>query len=52
MFSVDWPMSHNEEGTKFLEELDASRLVTGEESNLTEWENAARLLRLEAFDGA
>ncbi|KAL8738594.1 MAG: hypothetical protein Q9181_000645 [Wetmoreana brouardii] len=49
MFSVDWPMSKNEEGTKFLEELAASGLVTKEELSMIEWKNAARLLRLEAF---
>ena len=44
MFSVDWPMSQNEEGTKFLEELEASGLVTKEELNLTECEKCGTAL--------
>ena len=51
MFSVDWPMSQNDEGTKFLKDLEASGLVTQEELRMIKSENAARLLRLEAFQG-
>ena len=49
MFSVDWPMSQNEEGTEFLKNLEASGLVTQEELSMIKWKNATRLLRLEAF---
>lgn len=52
MFSVDWPMSQNEEGTEFLKDLEASGLVTEEELNMIKWKNAAGLLRLKAYDGA
>ena len=52
MFSVDWPMSGNGEGIEFLRKLEGSGLVTEEELEMIKWKNAARLLRLKAFQGA
>ena len=52
MFSVDWPMSGNGEGIEFLRKLEGSGLVIEEELDVIRWKNAARLLRLKAFQGA
>ena len=51
VFSVDWPMSGNGEGIEFLRKLEGSGLVTEEELDMIKWKNAARLLRLKAFQG-
>ena len=46
MFSVDWPMSSNEKGAKFMEELEVSGLVSRKEFEMIAWGNAANLLKL------
>ncbi|KUI53249.1 2,3-dihydroxybenzoate decarboxylase [Cytospora mali] len=47
LYSVDYPFAANEDGLKWLEELEASGLVHNEELEGIRWKNAARLLGLD-----
>ncbi|KAL1860369.1 hypothetical protein Daus18300_009282 [Diaporthe australafricana] len=47
MYSVDYPFGSNEDGLKWLEELEGSGLVTDEELKGIRWKNASRLLKVE-----
>ncbi|KKY31916.1 putative amidohydrolase family protein [Diaporthe ampelina] len=47
MYSVDYPFASNEDGLKWLEELEGSGLVSEEELEGIRWKNAARLLKVE-----
>ncbi|ROW06976.1 hypothetical protein VMCG_04043 [Cytospora schulzeri] len=46
LYSVDYPFSANEDGLKWLEELEASGLVSKEELEGIRWKNASSLLKL------
>lgn len=46
MFSVDWPLSDNINGAKFMKELSQSGLVSEEGFRRIAYQNAQRLLRL------
>ncbi|MCJ1391743.1 hypothetical protein MMC18_004608 [Xylographa bjoerkii] len=46
MYSVDYPFSKSPQGLKWLEELEGSGMVTGEELEGIRWKNAAKLLGL------
>jgi len=48
LYSVDWPFTSNEDGKKWLEELEASGLVSKEELQMIACGNAERLLKIEA----
>lgn len=43
-YSVDYPFANNEEGLRFMEELERSGLVTKEEFDMIGYKNAERLL--------
>lgn len=47
LYSVDYPFAANEAGLKWLEELEASGLVSTEELEGIRWKNSSRLLKLE-----
>ncbi|KAI0377988.1 hypothetical protein F5Y04DRAFT_263236 [Hypomontagnella monticulosa] len=47
MYSVDYPFAKSPNGLKWLEELEASGMVTGEELENIRWKNAASLLNLD-----
>lgn len=47
LYSVDYPFGSNEEGLKWLEELEASGLVSKEELEGIRWRNASKLLSLD-----
>ncbi|KAJ0124497.1 midohydrolase family protein [Diaporthe amygdali] len=47
MYSVDYPFASNEDGLKWLEELQGSGLVSKEELEGIRWKNAASLLKVE-----
>lgn len=47
MYSVDYPFANNEDGLKWLQELEASGLVSEEELEGIRWKNAARLLKVD-----
>lgn len=47
MYSVDYPFASNEDGLKWLEELEGSGLVSKEELDGIKWKNAARLLKVD-----
>lgn len=47
LYSVDYPFSANEDGLKWLEELEASGLVSTEELEGIRWKNASTLLKLD-----
>lgn len=47
MYSVDYPFANNEDGLKWLEELEGSGLVSQEELEGIRWKNAARLLKVD-----
>lgn len=47
MYSVDYPFASNKDGLKWLEELQASGLVSEEELEGIRWKNAAKLLKVE-----
>lgn len=46
LYSVDYPFEANEDGLKWLEELEASGLVSKEELEGIRWKNASNLLKL------
>lgn len=46
LFSVDYPFSTNETGCKFLEEVERSGLITGEDLEKFAYKNAQELLKL------
>ncbi|KAF4544333.1 2-amino-3-carboxymuconate-6-semialdehyde decarboxylase [Lasiodiplodia theobromae] len=46
MYSVDWPLEFNEDGTKFMAELRSSGLVSEKEFEDIAFKNAKRLLRI------
>ncbi|KAG6354686.1 hypothetical protein INS49_004704 [Diaporthe citri] len=47
MYSVDYPFASNEDGLKWLEELEGSGLVSKEELEGIRWKNAATLLKVD-----
>ncbi|MCJ1472474.1 hypothetical protein MMC13_001122 [Lambiella insularis] len=47
MYSVDYPFAKSPDGLKWLEELEGSGMVTGEELEGIRWKNAAKLLGLD-----
>lgn len=47
MYSVDYPFAKSADGLKWLEELEASGMVTEEELEGIRWKNAAKLLKLD-----
>ncbi len=47
MYSVDCPFSKSPDAWKWLEELEESGMVNGEELEGIRWKNAAKLLRLD-----
>ncbi|KAI1341729.1 hypothetical protein F5Y15DRAFT_413657 [Xylariaceae sp. FL0016] len=47
MYSVDYPFAKSPDGLTWLEELEESGMVTGEELEGIRWQNAAKLLKLE-----
>ncbi|ROW17150.1 hypothetical protein VPNG_01337 [Cytospora leucostoma] len=47
LYSVDYPFGSNEQGLEWLEELEASGLVSKEELEGIRWKNASKLLRLD-----
>lgn len=46
LYSVDYPFSKNEEGLRFMEELEKSGLVTREEFEMIAYKNAERVLKV------
>ena len=46
LYSVDYPMSTNEEGKEFIEDVRKSGLVTDDELEMIAYRNAAKLLKL------
>ena len=48
LFSVDYPFEKNENGLKWIEELEQSGLVTQEELEMIAYKNSEKLLRLKA----
>lgn len=46
LFSIDYPFSSNETGRKFVDEIEKSGLLTGEELKAFAYGNAERLLRV------
>lgn len=46
MYSVDYPFSKSPDALKWLEELEESGMVSGEELDGIRWKNAAKLLKL------
>lgn len=46
MYSVDYPFAKSSDGLKWLEELEESGMVDGEELEGIRWKNAAKLLKL------
>jgi predicted TIM-barrel fold metal-dependent hydrolase len=48
LFSVDYPFERNENGLKWLEELEQSGLVTQEELEMIAYKNSEKLLRIKA----
>lgn len=46
LYSVDYPFAATEDGLKWLEELEASGLVSTEELEGIRWKNASNLLKL------
>lgn len=48
LFSVDYPFEKNENGLKWMEELEESGLVTKEELEMIAYKNSEKLLKLKA----
>ncbi|SMR44078.1 unnamed protein product [Zymoseptoria tritici ST99CH_3D1] len=48
LFSVDYPFERNENGLKWLEELEQSGLVSQEELEMIAYKNSEKLLRIKA----
>jgi len=48
LYSVDWPFTSNEEGKKWLKELEGSELVSREELQMIACGNAEKLLKIKA----
>jgi predicted TIM-barrel fold metal-dependent hydrolase len=48
LFSVDYPFERNENGLKWLEDLEQSGLVTQEELEMIAYKNSEKLLRIKA----
>ncbi|KAM7206472.1 hypothetical protein V8F20_002821 [Naviculisporaceae sp. PSN 640] len=48
LYSVDYPFGNNEEGLKWLDELERSGMVNAEDFENIKWKNAARLLKLDS----
>jgi len=46
LYSVDYPFSKNEDGLRFMEELEKSGLVTKEEFEMIGYKNAEALLKV------
>ena len=46
LYSVDYPFAKNEDGLKFMEELEASGLVTTEQLQMIAYRNSENLLRV------
>lgn len=47
MYSVDYPFASSEDGLKWLEELEASGMLSKDELEGIRWKNAARLLKVD-----
>jgi predicted TIM-barrel fold metal-dependent hydrolase len=48
LYSVDYPFAKNEDGLKFMEDLENSGLVTKEQFEMIGYKNAEALLRIKA----
>ncbi|EGX95963.1 2-amino-3-carboxymuconate-6-semialdehyde decarboxylase, putative [Cordyceps militaris CM01] len=48
LYSVDYPFSANEKGFEFLNKIEKSGLITGEDLDLFAYKNAENLLRVKA----
>ena len=48
LYSVDYPFEQNENGLKWIEELEQSGLVTKEQLEMIAYKNSERLLRVKA----
>ncbi|CZT22401.1 related to 5-carboxyvanillate decarboxylase [Ramularia collo-cygni] len=48
LYSVDYPFQQNENGLKWIEELEQSGLVTQEELEMIAYKNSEKLLRIKA----
>lgn len=48
LFSVDYPFEKNENGLKWMEELERSRLVSAEQLEMIAYRNSERLLKIKA----
>jgi predicted TIM-barrel fold metal-dependent hydrolase len=48
LFSIDYPFAKNEEGLKWIEELEQSGLVTQEQLEMIAYRNAEELLKVKA----
>ena len=46
LFSVDYPFEKNENGLKWMEELEQSGLVTREQCEMIAYKNAEKLLKV------
>lgn len=46
MFSVDYPFEKNENGLKWMEELEQSGLVTNDQCEMIAYKNAEKLLKV------
>lgn len=49
LYSVDWPFSSNEQGVKFLQDLEASKMLKEEEVKDIAYRNAEKLLKVKAL---
>lgn len=48
LYSIDWPFSQNEEGAKFIEDIQKSGLLKEEEIEMIAYKNAERILKVRA----
>ena len=49
LYSVDYPFEKNENGLKWIEELEQSGLVTREQLEMIAYRNSEKLLRVKAL---
>lgn len=52
LYSVDYPFAKNEDGLKFMEDLEKSGLVTKEQFEMIGYKNAEKLLRIRVSNGS
>jgi predicted TIM-barrel fold metal-dependent hydrolase len=48
LYSVDYPFARNEEGLKWMEELEQSGLLTNEQLEMIAYKNSEKLLKVKA----